>query len=164
MAQPVSSIYGTEGTSPGMAAPPPAYNPNAPQAQPVPMQPQYQQQVPMQQQIPQQQYQQQGVPIQQQVQYQQQPQQVVVVQQQAVPMTNARIARRPCILFCPMCKKNVQTSCRFCTSTGTWVIVGGLCIVGCVPCCLIPFCMNSLKKAQHFCTVCQAFIAEKDCI
>lgn len=91
-----------------------------------------------------------------------QPQQVIVVQQQAPRVM--RVARRPQVLNCPMCKKDVQTRVAFSVSGATWLVCCGLLFIGCVPCNFIPFCVNGCKKCSHFCSECNTFIAAKDAI
>ena len=97
---------------------------------------------------------------QQQVPMQQQPQQKVIVVPE-IPRV-IRAGRFPCIQPCPACKKQVSTRVVFSSSSHTWIIVGGLCFVGCVPCCVIPLCMDACKKCDHFCTICNTFITSKD--
>ncbi|PNH06760.1 Lipopolysaccharide-induced tumor necrosis factor-alpha factor [Tetrabaena socialis] len=61
----------------------------------------------------------------------------------------------PTTVHCPTCNTMVNTTTVKEPGLGTWMIAGGLCIVGCsFGCCLIPFCVDSLKDTMHMCPQC----------
>ncbi|KAI3634589.1 hypothetical protein MIR68_007500 [Amoeboaphelidium protococcarum] len=83
----------------------------------------------------------------QQPQYQQQQQQQTVLQ--AVELTP-----NPQALFCPYCKQVVVSNVRTESGALTWLSCAGLTIIGCIPCCLIPFCVQSCLNSEHLCPRC----------
>ncbi|XP_076865358.1 lipopolysaccharide-induced tumor necrosis factor-alpha factor homolog [Brachyhypopomus gauderio] len=61
----------------------------------------------------------------------------------------------PVQAFCPVCVQSVQTRLEHSSGTMTWLTCAGLCIFGCIyGCCLIPFCVDSLKDVRHHCPSC----------
>eukprot|EP00485_Elphidium_margaritaceum_P007899 CAMPEP_0202708554 /NCGR_PEP_ID=MMETSP1385-20130828/20734_1 /ASSEMBLY_ACC=CAM_ASM_000861 /TAXON_ID=933848 /ORGANISM="Elphidium margaritaceum" /LENGTH=179 /DNA_ID=CAMNT_0049367557 /DNA_START=81 /DNA_END=620 /DNA_ORIENTATION=+ len=95
------------------------------------------------------------------------PQQAVVVlqpqqpQQQQQPPTRIT-GKDPQQIFCPRCQKVTTTTVSYVPGTATYLSCGGLFLVGCAfGCCLIPFCMDGLKDAEHRCGACQTFIDTK---
>ena len=54
-----------------------------------------------------------------------------------------------------------MTRIQYKTGLVTWLAAAGTCMVGCIPCCLIPFCMDVFKDVDHFCTKCDTFIGTK---
>ncbi|XP_068102944.1 lipopolysaccharide-induced tumor necrosis factor-alpha factor [Hyperolius riggenbachi] len=66
---------------------------------------------------------------------------------------------RPVQMCCPYCTR--MTTTRLVHSSGAlaWLSCGGLCLLGCgFGCCLIPFCIDSLKDVDHYCSNCQALL------
>merc|ERR1712086_355845 len=55
---------------------------------------------------------------------------------------------------CHRCKANVMTRTDSDTGSSGKIIALILCLVGCWPCCLIPFCMDSMKETTHTCPQC----------
>jgi lipopolysaccharide-induced tumor necrosis factor-alpha factor len=56
----------------------------------------------------------------------------------------------------------VTTTTMYESSAGTWLIALVVCLAGCwLGCCLIPFCVDAMKTARHFCPICQSALGEK---
>ncbi|XP_069066427.1 lipopolysaccharide-induced tumor necrosis factor-alpha factor [Pleurodeles waltl] len=80
--------------------------------------------------------------------------QTVYVQQPSVSFYD-----RPVQLCCPSCNQMVVTRVSFNAGALTWLSCGGLCIMGCaLGCCLIPFCVDALQDADHYCPNCKALL------
>jgi lipopolysaccharide-induced tumor necrosis factor-alpha factor len=57
--------------------------------------------------------------------------------------TAVHFGDRPQQCKCPNCRADVLTMTKHNTGVITWLLAGGLCLIGCVlGCCLIPFCLN----------------------
>lgn len=84
------------------------------------------------------------------------PPQMVVVTQAPPPRI---MSRRPVQYQCPQCGTvNNPTAVNYETGTGTWLMVGGLCVIGCVPCCCAPLCIDDCKDALHVCKNCNTVL------
>ncbi|RWS19876.1 lipopolysaccharide-induced tumor necrosis factor-alpha factor-like protein [Leptotrombidium deliense] len=55
--------------------------------------------------------------------------------------------------MCPRCNCEVITQTRPVIGGATWLIAGVLCFVGCIPCCLIPFFVESCQDCEHTCFI-----------
>ncbi|KAJ0051129.1 hypothetical protein NL108_014610 [Boleophthalmus pectinirostris] len=63
----------------------------------------------------------------------------------------------PVQLLCPRCQQVVLSKVDYTAGLLTYLFCGGLFLCGCVlGCCLIPFCVNRLKNAQHSCPTCKS--------
>ena len=86
------------------------------------------------------------------VNYPQQPTQVVTqIQYVQAPS----FGYRPANMTCPHCQVNITTSTRSESSAIAWIICGALCVFGIWPCCLIPFCVDSMQAVTHSCPSCK---------
>ncbi|XP_048747521.1 LITAF domain-containing protein-like [Ostrea edulis] len=84
------------------------------------------------------------------------PVQTVVVAQ-PVAMCGAPAMREcPARVTCASCRADIVTGTTFETGMLTWLIAGILCLFGCWPCCLIPFCVDGCKDVIHTCPNCKA--------
>ncbi|KAI1884663.1 hypothetical protein AGOR_G00228740 [Albula goreensis] len=62
---------------------------------------------------------------------------------------------QPVQALCPACSQLVVTRMEYDTGTMTWLSCLALSFFGCVyGCCLIPFCVDSLKDVNHYCPNC----------
>ncbi|XP_046389828.1 lipopolysaccharide-induced tumor necrosis factor-alpha factor homolog isoform X1 [Ischnura elegans] len=61
-------------------------------------------------------------------------------------------------LTCPSCRATVTTKVLHENSTKTHIICLIMCVVGLWPCCLIPYCVDSCKNANHYCPSCNAYL------
>jgi len=62
---------------------------------------------------------------------------------------------RPVKMICPHCQADITTRTDSEPSALAWIICGVLCFVGCIPCCCIPFCVDSLNQVTHTCPSCK---------
>ncbi|KAI7803075.1 lipopolysaccharide-induced tumor necrosis factor-alpha factor homolog [Triplophysa rosa] len=61
----------------------------------------------------------------------------------------------PVLVHCPVCTQHVTSQLEYTSGALTWLSCAGLAIFGCFyGCCLIPFCVNSLKDVTHRCPSC----------
>uniref|UniRef100_A0A8C5Q093 Lipopolysaccharide induced TNF factor n=1 Tax=Leptobrachium leishanense TaxID=445787 RepID=A0A8C5Q093_9ANUR len=66
---------------------------------------------------------------------------------------------RPVQMSCPYCGQIMTTRLSYTSGALTWLSCGGLCLLGCgAGCCLIPFCIDSLKDVDHYCSSCTAIV------
>ena len=55
---------------------------------------------------------------------------------------------------CHNCESNITTDVRKEISGLQWILSGFLCIMGCVPCCIIPLFIDNMKEVTHTCPNC----------
>lgn len=86
----------------------------------------------------------------------------VVVQAHAPVFTTTVVASVlrdvPGQTMCPHCQRNVITHTEHTSGLMTWLICGGLCLVGCGPCSFIPFCLDSCRDVEHLCPNCRRLL------
>jgi lipopolysaccharide-induced tumor necrosis factor-alpha factor len=71
----------------------------------------------------------------------------------------------PVRCVCPNCQREIVTVTSRQNGLFTWLLVGGLCLIGCVlGCCLIPLCIDSAKDTVHTCPNCHAVVGIKKII
>ncbi|XP_041837743.1 lipopolysaccharide-induced tumor necrosis factor-alpha factor homolog isoform X2 [Melanotaenia boesemani] len=61
-------------------------------------------------------------------------------------------------MHCPHCQNTVVTKTDYRVGMLTWLICAVTGFLGCWPCCLIPFCVNSCKDVEHYCPSCNNII------
>ncbi|KAF5279102.1 hypothetical protein FQA39_LY05780 [Lamprigera yunnana] len=61
-------------------------------------------------------------------------------------------------MTCPHCHNQITTRVESESSSKTHLFAVLLCIVGCIPCCLIPYCTDSCQNRNHYCPSCGAFL------
>lgn len=65
----------------------------------------------------------------------------------------------PVQAHCPVCTQNVITRMEHTSGALAWLSCAGLAIFGCFyGCCLIPFCVDSLKDVIHHCPNCSSVL------
>jgi lipopolysaccharide-induced tumor necrosis factor-alpha factor len=74
-------------------------------------------------------------------------------------VTIASLGPYPIQMQCSKCRAEIMTTTKSSTGLLTWILAGGLCLIGCwVGCCLIPFCIDGCQDVDHFCPNCRAHI------
>jgi len=73
---------------------------------------------------------------------------------QSMPPAPQRLGKTSQTMTCPRCMATMQTVVRHEAGFVTFAAAAGLCIVGCVPCCLYPFCMEACQDTIHTCPLC----------
>merc|ERR1711970_4425 len=86
------------------------------------------------------------------------PQVITQVQYVAAPMFGPHAVT----VQCPRCQKTVTTRIVSEPSSTAWIVGLLLCIIGCVPCCVIPCCMDSMKQVTHSCPSCNTTMGRYD--
>lgn len=81
---------------------------------------------------------------------------VVVTQPVVIPGATMRFGQAPATITCQHCQATVTTATDYTTGLMTWLLAGGICIVGLFcGCCLIPFCIDAGKDVVHNCPNCK---------
>uniref|UniRef100_A0A672H5J5 LITAF domain-containing protein n=1 Tax=Salarias fasciatus TaxID=181472 RepID=A0A672H5J5_SALFA len=62
-------------------------------------------------------------------------------------------------VVCQHCMQSVVTNVEHTSGLLTWLACGGLTLVGCIPCCCIPFCADSCQDIEHRCPACKGLIS-----
>lgn len=81
---------------------------------------------------------------------------------QASVNSNNPLGRVPCSNWqCNQCNQIVTTHIDYENGTTVFVAAGVTCFFGCwLGCCLIPFCIQDLKDAKHFCPNCNNYLGK----
>ncbi|XP_067284861.1 lipopolysaccharide-induced tumor necrosis factor-alpha factor homolog [Pseudorasbora parva] len=61
--------------------------------------------------------------------------------------------------MCPHCKNQVITITEHYSGLMAWLACGCLALIGCWPCCLVPFWMDSCKDVEHRCPNCNNILS-----
>ncbi|XP_017479569.1 PREDICTED: lipopolysaccharide-induced tumor necrosis factor-alpha factor homolog [Rhagoletis zephyria] len=73
--------------------------------------------------------------------------------------TRMKLGPNPCAVICPVCGANKTTRMVFTPNTRTHICAGILCLAGfCCCACLVPYCMNSCRTGNHYCSQCNTFL------
>lgn len=65
-------------------------------------------------------------------------------------------------VICPICNADVLTVPEHTASFFTYMMSMGLCLVGCIPCCVLPFFMKSCQDVEHTCPSCNHKIGHRN--
>lgn len=66
----------------------------------------------------------------------------------------------PVTLTCFHCQHHMTTRTKAGPSTLTWALCTCLCIFGCIPCCVIPFCLSRYNVTEHYCSNCNTLLGK----
>ncbi|XP_073712867.1 uncharacterized protein [Misgurnus anguillicaudatus] len=61
--------------------------------------------------------------------------------------------------MCPHCKHQVITITDYYSGLMAWLACGCLALIGCWPCCIVPFWMDSCKDVEHRCPNCNKVLS-----
>jgi len=78
------------------------------------------------------------------------------------PTQSSLFPHVPASTVCPHCGASIITEVRQEIGTCSWLTCLGLSVIGCIPCCIIPFFINQAKDTEHWCTSCHRLIARKN--
>jgi lipopolysaccharide-induced tumor necrosis factor-alpha factor len=98
--------------------------------------------------------------IQQKPLYYSENQSLVPRQQPLIVMGPLRVAEKNSFATtCPNCRNQILTRVERKIGIGNWILCIGCLIAGCdAGCCLIPFCMGSVKDVDHKCPYCNSTV------
>lgn len=66
-----------------------------------------------------------------------------------------------CDAYCPHCKEAVLTKPVRRAGNATVIASAILCLLGCILCAWVPFCMDDLKDVDHYCCICDAYLGRR---
>nr|XP_049704511.1 lipopolysaccharide-induced tumor necrosis factor-alpha factor homolog [Helicoverpa armigera] len=61
-------------------------------------------------------------------------------------------------MTCPSCQQSITTKVEYKSTMGTHICALMFCMVGFIPCMIIPYCVKSCRNADHYCPECNAFL------
>ncbi|XP_077991165.1 LITAF domain-containing protein-like [Glandiceps talaboti] len=62
---------------------------------------------------------------------------------------------------CPRCQQEITTRLVYKNGWIVWLSAGIICLLGgWLGCCLIPFCIKSIKNVDHYCPVCKELVGK----
>ncbi|XP_041085918.1 lipopolysaccharide-induced tumor necrosis factor-alpha factor homolog isoform X2 [Polyodon spathula] len=83
----------------------------------------------------------------------------VVSMQTIMVQPSVMFIDQPVQMNCPACQQLIVTRLEYTSGTLTWLLCGGIAIMGCLyGCCLIPFCIDGVKDLKHWCPNCNRVI------
>ncbi|KAK5914207.1 hypothetical protein CgunFtcFv8_008663 [Champsocephalus gunnari] len=71
---------------------------------------------------------------------------------------NTHLRDVPGQTVCPHCQQSVITMIEHTAGMRAWTLCMLFFIFGCIPCCFIPFCIDSCNDVEHRCSSCQRVI------
>lgn len=63
-------------------------------------------------------------------------------------------------LTCPNCQASISTRVESESNSRTHLFALLLCIIGCWPCALCPYCMDSCLVKKHYCPACSQYLGQ----
>ncbi|CAH2091809.1 unnamed protein product [Euphydryas editha] len=75
-----------------------------------------------------------------------------------IVVTNNMMGPKPTVYVCPSCNQQSITTVVRTPTMRTHMFALFLCVLGCWPCVCVPYCVDSCKSAEHYCTNCKAYL------
>ncbi|KAK5642938.1 hypothetical protein RI129_009105 [Pyrocoelia pectoralis] len=75
-----------------------------------------------------------------------------------VPVVSPAFGPHPQPVNCPYCHQQTTSRTLNEPSTRTHLMAVLLCLIGCIPCCLIPYCMGTCQNKNHYCANCSVYL------
>ncbi|CAF1367913.1 unnamed protein product [Adineta steineri] len=97
--------------------------------------------------------------------YQQSPYQQAPVMMSGPTVIQAhavKVGHNPVHCICPQCHQQIVTRVDYDSGSFAWLMCLLLTVIGCVPCCVIPFCATSCQDATHTCPHCSAMLGRRN--
>ncbi|CAF4410710.1 unnamed protein product, partial [Rotaria socialis] len=74
---------------------------------------------------------------------------------------SVHVGRNPINCVCPQCHQQIMTRVDYDSGSFAWLMCLLLTVIGCIPCCVIPFCAISCQDVTHICPHCSAIIGRR---
>lgn len=71
---------------------------------------------------------------------------------------SVELGPHPLPMQCPHCRVHIVSSTQTRAGLLAWLVCGILALIGCWPCCILPFCVPKCQDVHHFCPNCNAFL------
>ncbi|CAF0866166.1 unnamed protein product [Rotaria sp. Silwood1] len=72
-----------------------------------------------------------------------------------------QLGRNPIHCICPHCHQQIVTRVDYYSGSFAWLMCLLLTVIGCIPCCVIPFCATSCQDVTHICPYCSTIIGRR---
>lgn len=82
----------------------------------------------------------------------------VITEQPPTVIMTPQVGPDPQMLTCPSCRQTTVSKMDYESSTRTHVMAGLCFLFGCWLCCWMPYCMDSCRNGNHYCTNCNAYL------
>ncbi|KAF2883733.1 hypothetical protein ILUMI_22440 [Ignelater luminosus] len=89
------------------------------------------------------------------------PQQATTVVVTTVPVVT-QFGPAPQPITCPHCHNHVTSRLEVEPGMKTHLFAFILCMFVCIPCCLVPYCVDSCQNRNHYCPSCGAYLGSYD--
>ncbi|CAF1338282.1 unnamed protein product [Adineta ricciae] len=74
---------------------------------------------------------------------------------------NIQVGHNPVHCICPQCHQQIVSRVDYESGSFAWLMCLLLTVIGCIPCCIIPFCASSCQDVTHSCPNCSASIGRR---